>query len=531
MLSEYIFLNMEKKMRRNKVYPIVIVILLAAIIFWGIQSSNNSKNNISSNENDSSLSNALDDSQTAGDTQEEETGSQSATQANINETSSPESITRAKFDNEKLFFALWESWELIHEYFVYTPIDDNRLYKGAIDGLNTILEEYEIDLSMVVIPEDAATAEDIAKEANTPQEIMTEFLPFWELWRKVEYSELPEGLTYDNLMESALSGMVNSLGDPYTSYLDPQEFRDLEIGLEGEYEGIGAWVDITTEYLTIIAPMKGSPAEKAGLLPGDQVIGIDGEDMTGIDGELVRLRVLGPAGTKVVLTIDRDGVDEPFDVEIIRSHIVMKNVESEMLDNGIAYLQLMGFRTNSDKDLNDALEDLMAQNPTGLILDLRSNGGGYLHIAINITSEFIADGVILYEEYGDGTREIHEVQSFKGDLILPRKGLATEIPLVVLVNEGSASASEILAGAIQDHGRGYLVGTVTFGKGSVQQPFTLSNEKGVLKITIARWLTPNERHIHGQGLEPDYIVEITDEDIEANIDTQLEKAIELLTSP
>ncbi len=480
-------------MSRKRVIPNVLAILFIALFFWGCQSSNLSNNKISS------------------------------TQANV-ETSPPEpTITSAENDKEKLFSTLWESWDLIHEYSVYQPIDDNRLSAGAVDGLTKILEEYEIDLSRIVIPEGAATAEEIAKEANTPQEIINEFLPFWELWRKIEYVELPEGLTYDNLMESALSGIVNSLGDPYTSYLDPQEYRDLEIGLEGEYEGIGAWVDITTEYLTIIAPMKGSPAEKAGLSPGDRVVGIDGEDMTGIEGELVRLRVLGPAGSKVILTIARDGMDEPFDVEIIRSHIVIQNVESEMLENDIAYLQLMNFSSNSDKDLNAALEELMAQNPKGLILDLRGNGGGYLQIAINITSEFIEDGIILYQEYGDGTREIHEARS--------SNGLATEIPLVVLVNEGSASASEILAGAIQDHERGYLVGAVTFGKGSVQQPFTLSNEKGVLKITIARWLTPSEKHIHGQGLEPDYFVEITEEDIEANIDTQLEKAIELLTSP
>jgi carboxyl-terminal processing protease len=386
--------------------------------------------------------------------------------------------------------------------------------------LTSYLEQEEVDILGVTIPDSAGSIEDFAEEANTPAEVLLEFLPFWELWQKIEYVELPEEMTYEMRMRNSLSGMASGLDDTYTSYLDPDQYRQLEIDLQGEYEGIGAWVDPSADYLTIISPMEGSPAEKAGLLPGDRVIAVDGEDMTGVDGNLVIGKVLGPAGTKVVLTIERDGVDEPFDVEIIRAHIILPNVESEILEGNIAYVQLFTFGDDSHEDIRDALIEVLDQNPVGLILDLRGNGGGWLDVAIDITSEFIQEGVLLYQESGDGSREIHEART--------SNGLATEIPLVVLVDGGSASASEILAGAIQDHDRGVIVGITTFGKGSVQRAYPLSNGQGVLRITTDKWLTPAERHIQGLGLEPDYVVEITEEDIEADYDPQLEKAIELL---
>ena len=265
--------------------------------------------------------------------------------------------------------------------------------------------------------------------------------------------------------------------------------------------------------------MPDSPAEAAGLLPGDAIIAIDGDDMSGIDGSLVIRRVLGPANSEVILTIQREEVADPFDVSVIRARIVIPNVEGEMLENDIAYVELFNFGDRTPSELRFVLEDLMAQNPKGLILDLRNNGGGFLSAAVDITSEFVGDGVVLYEEYSDGSRDTFEVRS---------GGLATEIPLIVLVNGGTASASEILAGAIQDYERAELVGTLTFGKGSVQLPITLADSQGSLRVTIAIWLTPDERHIHDIGLEPDYVIEFTEEDIENGIDPQLEKAIELL---
>lgn len=346
------------------------------------------------------------------------------------------------------------------------------------------------------------------------------FIPFWEAWEIIHDQYIDQPVDNTTLMRGAISGMLDSLGDQHTSYMDPDQYMQANIPMDGEYEGIGAWVDTTSEYLTIISPMPNSPAEEAGLIPGDQVIMIDGEDMTGIDGSLVIRKVLGPAGSKVVLTIRREGKPEPFDVTIIRKKIIIPSVESKMLEENIGYVQILTFGADTRSELRKNLEGLLEQNPIGLIVDLRNNGGGYLQTAVEVGSEFIAEGVILYEDYGydDGMKEFN---AHKG-------GLATEIPLVLLVNEGSASASEIVAGAIQDHQRGPLVGATTFGKGSVQNWIELRNNQGAVRVTIARWLTPDKRQIHETGLTPKFLVEFTEEDFLAELDPQLDKAIEVL---
>jgi carboxyl-terminal processing protease len=301
--------------------------------------------------------------------------------------------------------------------------------------------------------------------------------------------------------------------------MDPLEYKDATSDLSGEYEGIGAWVNTDGDFLTISEPMPGSPAEKAGLITGDQIIKIDGEDLTGVLPELARRKVLGPAGSTVVLTILRDGVENPFDVSVTRDAIKVASVDSKMLEDNIAYVKIRNFGDQTDEELTAALKDLMKQKPAGLVLDIRNNPGGSLDTAINVASQFIGNGVILYEEYGDGTRQTHEAK---------QGGLATDIPLVVLVNEFSASASEVVAGAIQDTGRAELVGTTTYGKGSVQQWIPLSGDEGAVRVTIARWLTPNGRLIHEIGLEPDEEVNMTEEDAKANLDPQLDAAINLL---
>lgn len=347
------------------------------------------------------------------------------------------------------------------------------------------------------------------------------FEPFWEAWDILHEQYVDQPLDDTSLMRGAISGMLDSLGDPHTSYMDPFQFEQANIPMSGEYEGIGAWVDPTGKYLEIISPMPNSPAEKAGLKPGDKVIAIDGEDMTGIDGNLVIKEILGPAGTDVVLTIEREGEPEPFDVTVTRQKITIPSVEYRMIEGeNIAHLQLITFGQDTRSELRDAIKDLLANDPDGLILDLRNNGGGYLQTAVTVASEFIEEGVILYEDYGDD-QEMKSYQAQKG-------GLATDIPLVVLVNEGSASASEIVAGAIQDYERGPLVGATTFGKGSVQNWIELSNDEGAIRVTIARWLTPDKRQIHEQGLTPNYEVELTEEDVQNEEDPQLDKAIELM---
>lgn len=359
-------------------------------------------------------------------------------------------------------------------------------------------------------------------DTTTPADIETLFKPFWQAWRIVDDQFVDQPVDQEAMMRGAIKGMLDSLGDQHTSYMDPDQFRQANIPLEGEYEGIGAWVDPDQKYLTIVSPMPGSPAEKAGLKPGDQIIAVDGEDMTGIDGNLVIRQVVGPAGSQVTLTILREDTPEPFDVTLERAHITVPSMESRMLDNNVAYLHLLTFGENIKPEFRTALKELLDQKPVGLILDLRNNGGGALETAIQVSSEFIGEGVVMYEEFGDGKRD--ERRADPG-------GLATEIPLVVLINEGSASASEIVAGAIQDRGRGQLVGTTSFGKGSVQNWIPLVDDQGAVRVTIARWLTPNGRTIHEVGLTPDVVVELTEEDVQAERDPQLDKAIEILTQP
>jgi carboxyl-terminal processing protease len=345
--------------------------------------------------------------------------------------------------------------------------------------------------------------------------------PFWEAWDIVHTRYVDQPVDDVALMRGAIRGMLDSLGDEHTSYMDPEQYEQASIGLIGEYEGIGAWVDTDGEYLTIVSPMPESPAERAGLRSGDVVLAVDGEDMTGIDPSLVVQRVLGPQGTTVRLTIRRPEVAEPFDVDVIRDSINVPSVESRMLEAGIAYVQLQTFGEETTRDLRRALTQRLAENPQGLILDLRGNGGGYLTTAVEVTSEFLSEGIVLTERFGDGREEVYRARP---------GGLATEIPLVVLVDAGSASASEIVAGALQDLGRARLVGETTYGKGSVQDWVPLRNDQGAVRVTIARWYTPRDRQINDAGLAPDVEVLLTEEDIQAERDRQLEKGVELLLS-
>jgi len=345
--------------------------------------------------------------------------------------------------------------------------------------------------------------------------------PFYQSWDIIHAQFLNQPVDDNALIRGAIRGMVDSLNDPYSAYMDPEEYRIQNLPLQGEYTGIGAWVDTTGEFLVIMSPMPNSPAEEAGLLPGDIVVKIDDEDMVGLDPILVLNRILGPAGTMVKITISRDQESAPLEFEIERALIQVPSVESRLLDEKIGYIRLYTFGENSAEEFKGNLTSLQEQGVEGIILDLRNNTGGYVHIAVEITSLFIRDKTVLIEEWADGTQDIYRTKG---------RAIADEIPLVILVNGGSASASEITAGALQDYGRAILVGSQTFGKGYIQNWIPLSGDNGAVRITIARWLTPNGRQIQDFGLTPDVVIEVEEPFTLTESDPQLEKAIEKITS-
>lgn len=372
--------------------------------------------------------------------------------------------------------------------------------------------------SLLQLPSVSVPTTPQAGSTTTPVDRNTLFVPFWQAWDLVHQEYVDQPVNDTLLLQGAIRGMLSSLGDPHTSYMDPTEFQQANAPLEGEYEGIGAYVDTTGSILTIISPMPGSPAEKAGLKPGDAVIAINGEDMTGIDPNLVLRKILGPAGSEVTLKIQRKDTED-FEVRIIREKILLPSIESKMLDNNIAYINLSSFASDTGPKLQSALKELLAKNPKGLILDMRNDGGGYLETAVEVESQFLKDGTALIEQYGDKSEHKYSVQP---------GGLATDIPLVVLVNGGTASAAEITAGAIQDYHRGVLIGEKTYGKGSVQQWSTLQNNAGAIRVTVARWLTPNGRQINKIGLTPDIEVKLTEADVTAKKDPQLDRAVQYI---
>lgn len=344
---------------------------------------------------------------------------------------------------------------------------------------------------------------------------------FWEVWDQIEenyYGELPSG---EDMTYGAIRGALNVLNDPYTAFSDPvsAEYRRQTDG--ASYEGIGAFVSMEEGWLTIVRPMKGQPAEDAGLRPGDIVLQVDDtviENMSLYDAIAL---ILGPAGSDVRLTILRAG-EEPFEVTITRAEIDVPMIEYEMREDGVAYVALLNFNWTANQKLSAAVQELMEQDPTGLILDLRGNPGGFLSEAVLTAGLFIpSDAVVLIERTTDGEERL-TTEDF--GRVRP---LETEIPMVVLVDGASASASEIVAGALQDYGRAVIIGEKTFGKGSVQSLRELSNG-AELRITIARWFTPEDRAIHGEGLEPDIAIELTQEDVDAGLDPQLDRAVEYL---
>jgi len=342
---------------------------------------------------------------------------------------------------------------------------------------------------------------------------------FWEVWHLAEANFLrTENFDTQAQVDGAIKGLVDSLDDPYTVYMTPDEASDFEESMSGEFEGVGAEIDRRNDQIIIVSPLKGSPAESAGLRSGDVVFQIDEEPTFGITLEEAVTQIRGPKGEPVVLSVIRENERKPIDITIVRDSIVLPTIEWEINEEDIAVLSLYQFGNNAAKDFRAAVEAIVLESPKGIIVDLRNNGGGLLDASIKILSDFVADAVVVRTEgrrFGD-----------TGDLKTGRDGSLLELPLVVLVNEGSASASEIFAGAIQDLNRGLVVGRKTFGKGSVQNVIPLSNGAN-LKITVSEWLTPNGRSIQEHGIDPHVLVEF-DENAPEGVDQVLERALNLI---
>lgn len=362
----------------------------------------------------------------------------------------------------------------------------------------------------------------INQEFGQPKEF--DFGLFWKTWDELhkKYVE-PTKLKDGNLLYGAVEGMVKGAGDPYTIFFPPEEAKSFTQEVQGSFGGIGAEIGKKNGFISVVAPLEDSPAQRAGILSGDKILKINGETADDLSVEKAVTKIRGEVGTKVTLTILRgnDGA-KAKDITITRAIIKIPIIKLEYKDNNkIAHLSFYSFTATAPFEFQQAVSKILTSGAKGVILDLRNNPGGYLEVAVDTAGWFFNPGdLVAVEDYGNGKTTEFRTSGLGG---------LKNYPTVVLVNQGSASASEILAGALRDNKNVKLVGTKTFGKGSVQE---LVNFEGgsSLKVTVARWLTPKGTSISEKGLEPDYKVEMTEEDINAKKDPQLDKAIEILSS-
>ncbi|MDF2461371.1 MAG: putative carboxyl-terminal protease [Candidatus Saccharibacteria bacterium] len=353
-------------------------------------------------------------------------------------------------------------------------------------------------------------------------------LPFMKPAKEIDFSSLNDlygmmqrnfhgEITDEKALDGAKAGLVSSGGDPYTAYLTAKEAKQLADDLTGKLSGIGAEIGIKSNVLTIVAPIEDTPADRAGLRAGDQIARINNEDTTGMSVETAVSKIRGDKGTKVTLKLVRSGVKEPFDVTITRDNITVPSVKSSMKNGNVAYINVTRFGPDTVQLVEDAARTLKGQGAKKVILDLRNDPGGYLDAAVGVSSQFLEAGALVVEEKGNQ----------KDKLTSRGGGLLIGLPTIVLINEGSASASEIVAGALKDHKAARLVGEKSFGKGSVQE---IKNLPGgaQLKVTVAHWYTPGGVNINKEGIKPDVEVKMNTDDYNANRDPQLDKALELL---
>lgn len=375
-----------------------------------------------------------------------------------------------------------------------------------------------VPTSMVAAPQVANT------ESSTSEKV--DFAPFWKAWQILDKNFVGASSTVKNKDQNkvwgAIEGLTASYGDPYTVFFPPEDLKLFEDDIQGNFEGVGIEIDVKDGILTVVSPLKGTPADKAGIRAKDKIAKINGTSTAGMSSQDATKLIRGPKGTVVTFTIYRDGKE--IEIKVTRDVIDVPIVVTKKRDDGIFYIQITSFAANSADKFRDALREFVNSKSDKLILDVRGNPGGYLEAAVDIASWFLpASDVVVSEDFGDKNKPA-EVFRSKGYDIFNNK-----LKLVMLVDEGSASASEILAGALKEKGKATLVGMKTFGKGSVQELIPLTDNSS-LKVTIAHWLTPNGISISKNGVDPDVVVKMTEADREAKKDPQLDKAVEILNS-
>ncbi len=341
---------------------------------------------------------------------------------------------------------------------------------------------------------------------------------YLQVWKMLQERYVEQPISATKLFYGSLQGLVASLEDPYSVFLTPQVSEEFSEQLNGRFEGIGAEIGIKNKILTVIAPLPESPAQKAGLMAKDWILSIDKESSEGLSLDQAVSKIRGEKGTTVVLSIKREGKDEPFDVAVTRDTIQVKSVTWKMKDSGIAYIQLTNFNQDTTNAFKKIGREVLEANPKGIIFDLRNNPGGFLQTAVDVASAWVDNKTVVVER-----------SKIEGEKKYFSQGrpVFNNIPTVVLTNGGSASSSEIVAGALQDYGLAYVIGEKTFGKGSVQVLEDLPDGSSV-KFTIAKWYTPHDRSIDKDGISPDEEVKLTPEDYSADKDPQLDRAIEYL---
>lgn len=351
--------------------------------------------------------------------------------------------------------------------------------------------------------------------ADVPKELKT----VWETWEFLRRDFVdPDAVDPKKLSEGAIKGMLEELGDSHTSFIDPMHYALEENRFRGSFEGIGAEVTMEDKQLTIVAPFADSPAEKAGVRPGDRIVEVNGEPTLEMTLPQAVAKIRGPRGTEVRLLIQHRGQQDTVEVSIVRDEIKTESVRLKMLPQGIAHLRITRFAERTGVETRSALQQIQSENAQGIIIDLRDNAGGLLDTTLDVANQFVKEGLLAYQVNREGKRTEWKA---KGN------GLATDIPLVVLVNHYSASGSEILAAALQDSGRAVLIGETTYGKGTVNHIRELS-DGSALYITVARWYTPQGHQIEGNGLTPDIPLQRTEDDLMRGVDPQLDRAVQYL---